>query len=146
MGFFGISEMFLNMEQKIKREIFKTRVKGLFPTVKDWIQAKGAILRGTLVGFFLGILPGGGAILASFVSYAVEKKFSKYPEKFGEGVIEGVAAPETANNAAAQTSFIPLLTLGIPSNSVMAVLRALLIHGVTTGPLLLVQNPQIFWV
>jgi putative tricarboxylic transport membrane protein len=146
MGLFGISEMLLNIEQKIDRDIFKTRVKGLLPTAQDWMQAKGAILRGTVMGFFLGILPGGGAVLSSFVAYAVEKKFSHHPEKFGTGVIEGVAAPESANNSAAQGAFIPLLTLGIPSNVVMAMLLgALIIHGVTPGPLLLTNHPQVFW-
>ncbi|HTU02153.1 MAG TPA: tripartite tricarboxylate transporter permease [Candidatus Sulfotelmatobacter sp.] len=146
MGLFGISEMMLNIEQKIDRDIFKTRVKGLLPTFEDWMQAKWAILRGTVIGFFLGILPGGGAVLSSFVAYAVEKRCSKYPERFGTGMIEGVAAPESANNSAAQGSFIPLLTLGIPSNVVMAMLLgALVIHGVTPGPLLLRQHPEIFW-
>jgi putative tricarboxylic transport membrane protein len=146
MGLFGISEMLLNIETKIDREIFKTRVKGLFPTVRDWIQSAGAIIRGTVIGFFLGILPGGGAVLSSFVAYAVEKKVSKTPEKFGTGLIEGVAAPESANNSAAQGAFIPLLTLGIPSNVVMAMLLgALIIHGVTPGPLLLTNHPEIFW-
>ncbi len=146
MGLFGISEMLLNIETKIDREIFKTRVKGLFPTVADWIKSAGAIIRGTVIGFFLGILPGGGAVLSSFVSYAVEKKVSKTPEKFGTGLIEGVAAPESANNSAAQGAFIPLLTLGIPSNVVMAMLLgALIIHGVTPGPLLLTNHPQVFW-
>jgi putative tricarboxylic transport membrane protein len=146
MGLFGISEMLLNIETKINRDVFKTRVKGLFPTVRDWIQSAGAIIRGSVIGYFLGILPGGGAVLASFVSYAVEKKVSKTPEKFGTGVIEGVAAPEAANNAAAQGAFIPLLTLGIPSNVVMAMLLgALIIHGVTPGPLLLTNHPQVFW-
>ncbi len=146
MGLFGIAEILLNFEKKIDREIFQTRVKGLLPTLKDWIQVKGAIARGTVIGFFLGILPGGGSILASFVCYAVEKRVSKYPEKFGTGVIEGVAAPETANNSAAQGAFIPLLTLGIPPNAIMALLlAALIIHGVTPGPLLLKQHPDIFW-
>jgi putative tricarboxylic transport membrane protein len=146
MGLFGISEMLLNLEQKIDREVFKTRVKGLLPSFQDWMQAKGAIARGTVIGFFLGILPGGGAVLSSFVSYAIEKRVSKYPEKFGTGVIEGVAAPEAANNSAAQGAFIPLLTLGIPSNVVMAMLLgALVIHGVTPGPLLLSQHPDLFW-
>lgn len=146
MGLFGISEMLLNIETKIDREIFKTRVKGLFPNVRDWIQSAGAIIRGTVIGFFLGILPGGGAVLSSFVAYAVEKKVSKTPEKFGTGLIEGVAAPESANNSAAQGAFIPLLTLGIPSNVVMAMLLgALIIHGVTPGPLLLTNHPEIFW-
>ena len=146
MGLFGISEMLLNLETKIDRDVFKTRVKGIFPTLQDWSQAKWAIVRGTVIGFFLGILPGGGAILSSFVAYAIEKKCSKTPERFGTGVIEGVAAPESANNSAAQSSFIPLLTLGIPSNVVMAMLLgALIIHGVTPGPLLLAQHPEVFW-
>jgi len=146
MGLFGISEMLLNIESKIDREIFKTRVKGLLPTLEDWRQSSWAIIRGTVIGFFLGILPGGGAVLSSFVSYAVEKRCSKYPEKFGTGVIEGVASPESANNSAAQSSFIPLMTLGIPANVVMAMLLgALIIHGVTPGPLLLSQHPEIFW-
>jgi len=146
MGLFGISEMLLNLETKIDRDVFKTRVKGIFPTLQDWSQAKWAIARGTVIGFFLGILPGGGAILSSFVAYAIEKKCSKTPERFGTGVIEGVAAPESANNSAAQSSFIPLLTLGIPSNVVMAMLLgALIIHGVTPGPLLLAQHPEVFW-
>jgi putative tricarboxylic transport membrane protein len=146
MGLFGISEILLNLEQKIERDIFKTRVKGLLPTVQDWIQAKWAILRGTVIGFILGILPGGGAVLSSFVAYAVEKRVSKYPEKFGTGLIEGVAAPESANNAAAQSAFIPLLTLGLPANVVMALLLgALILHGVTPGPLLLAKHPDIFW-
>lgn len=146
MGLFGISEILINIEQPLKREIYETKIKGLFPTLRDWAVSKWAILRGTLIGFFLGILPGGGAVLASFVSYGVEKRFSKYPEKFGTGVIEGVAAPESANNAAAQSSFIPLLSLGIPPNVVMAVLfGGLLIHGVQPGPLLIQQHPDIFW-
>jgi putative tricarboxylic transport membrane protein len=108
--------------------------------------ARWAILRGTLIGFFLGILPGGGTILASFVSYAVEKKVSKHPERFGRGVIEGVAAPESANNAAAGGALIPLLSLGIPPNVVMAMLyTALMIHGIQPGPLLLKNNPDLFW-
>jgi putative tricarboxylic transport membrane protein len=146
MGLFGISEMLLNIEKKIDREIFKTRVKGLLPTRADWMQSKWALARGTLIGFFLGILPGGGAVLSSFVAYAVEKRCSKHPEMFGTGMIEGVASPEAANNAAAQSSFIPLMTLGIPANVVMAMLLgALIIHGVTPGPLLLTQHPEIFW-
>ncbi len=146
MGLFGISEILLNIEQPLKREIYETRIKGLFPTLKDWAVAKWAILRGTFIGFFLGILPGGGAVLASFVSYGVEKRFSKYPERFGTGVIEGVAAPESANNAASQASFIPLLSLGIPPNVVMAVLfGGLLIHGIQPGPLLIQKHPDLFW-
>jgi putative tricarboxylic transport membrane protein len=146
MGLFGISEVLLNIETKIKREIFTTKVKGLLPSRKDWAQAIGAIFRGTFIGFFLGILPGGGAVISSFAAYAIEKRVSKQPERFGQGAIEGVAAPESANNSAAQTAFIPLLTLGIPSNVVMALLLgALIIHGLTPGPLLLAQHPELFW-
>ena len=146
MGLFGISEVLLNIEMKIKREVFTTKVKGLLPTLEDWAKSIGAIIRGTVLGFFLGILPGGGAVIASFVSYAIEKRVSKHPEEFGKGAIQGVAAPEAANNSAAQGAFIPLLTLGIPSNVVMAMLLgALIIHGVTPGPLLLSQHPQLFW-
>ncbi|MGQ9695523.1 MAG: tripartite tricarboxylate transporter permease [Thermodesulfobacteriota bacterium] len=146
MGLFGISEVLLNVELKIKREVFTAKVKGLLPTFEDWAKSIWSILRGTFIGFFLGALPGGGAIIASFVSYAIEKKVSPYPDKFGQGAIEGVAAPESANNSAAQAAFIPLLTLGIPSNAVMAMLLgALIIHGVTPGPLLLSQNPELFW-
>jgi putative tricarboxylic transport membrane protein len=146
MGLFGISEVLLNIEVKTKREVFTSNVKGLLPTLNDWGRSIWAILRGTAIGFFLGLIPGGGAVLASFVSYAIERRVSKHPETFGKGAIEGVAAPESANNAGAQGAFIPLLTLGIPSNVVMALLLgALMIHGVTPGPLLLVQNPEIFW-
>jgi len=146
MGLFGISEILLNVEKKIKQELVTTTVKGLFPNVEDWKRALGAIFRGTGLGFFLGILPGGGAVLASFVSYAVEKRFSKHPEEFGKGAIEGVAAPEAANNSAAQGAFIPLLTLGIPANVVMAILLgALMIHNITPGPMLIKEHPQLFW-
>ncbi|HUL30307.1 MAG TPA: tripartite tricarboxylate transporter permease, partial [Thermodesulfobacteriota bacterium] len=146
MGLFGVSEILMNIEEPLKRKIYETKIKGLLPTLQDWVVCKWAVLRGTVIGFFLGILPGGGAVLASFVSYAVEKRVSSYPEKFGTGVIEGVAAPESANNAAAQSSFIPLLSLGIPPNVVMAVLfGGLLIHGIQPGPLLIRNHPEIFW-
>jgi putative tricarboxylic transport membrane protein len=147
MGLFGISEIMVNIEREASvRYIYDKKIKGLLPTVRDWMDSKFAIIRGTLIGFFLGILPGGGALISSFVSYAIEKKFSKHPEKFGKGAIEGVAGPETANNAASGGAFIPLLTLGIPSNVVMAVLiGALMIHGVAPGPLLIQRNPDIFW-
>jgi putative tricarboxylic transport membrane protein len=146
MGLFGVAEILLNLERAMTREIYATRIGGLLPTARDWVAAKWSIVRGTLVGFFLGILPGGGAVLASFVAYALEKRLSRHPERFGTGAIEGVAAPETANNAAAQASFIPLLALGIPPNVVMAVLfGGLLIHGVQPGPLLIQQHPQLFW-
>ena len=146
MGMFGISEILLNIEKTMKVTVFETKLKGLFPNLQDWRRSIGAILRGTGIGFFLGILPGGGAVIASFSSYAIEKRLSKHPEKFGTGVIEGVAAPESANNAAAQGAFIPLMTLGIPSNVVMALLLgALMIHGLTPGPLLMTRNPDLFW-
>ena len=146
MGLFGISEVLLNIEQKIRRDIFETKIKGLLPTVKDWRDSAGPIARGSLLGFFLGILPGGGAVISSFISYAVEKRVSKHPERFGKGAIEGVAAPEAANNAATGGAFIPLMTLGIPPNVVMAMLLgAFMIHGVQPGPLMMKQNPGLFW-
>lgn len=146
MGLFGIPELLENIEQTVKREFFETKIKELLPTFKDWMDSKWAILRGTIIGFFLGILPGGGAIISSFVSYGLEKKFSKHPEKFGTGVIEAVAGPETANNAATGGAMVPLLTFGIPSNVVMAMLLgALMIHGIQPGPLLLKEHPDIFW-
>jgi len=147
MGLFGISEVFLNIEEKTQaREILQTNIKGLFPTLRDWKDSLGAILRGSILGFFLGILPGGGAIVSSFLSYAMEKKISKHPEKFGTGIIEGVAGPESANNAATGGAFIPLFVLGIPSNVAMAMLLgALMIHGLQPGPLLLQEHPEIFW-
>jgi len=146
MGLFGISEILLNVEKTVKQELLTTKVKGLFPNLQDWKRSIGAILRGTFSGFFLGILPGGGAVLGSFVSYALEKRISKTPEEFGKGMIEGVAAPEAANNAASQGAFIPLLTLGIPANVVMAILLgALMIHNITPGPMLVKEHPQLFW-
>jgi len=146
MGMFGISEILLNIEKKMKISISEAKLKGFLPNLQDWRNSLGAILRGTGIGFFLGILPGGGAVISSFASYAIEKRVSKHPEKFGSGVIEGVAAPEAANNAAAQGAFIPMMTLGIPSNVVMALLLgALMIHGITPGPLLMSQHPDLFW-
>jgi len=146
MGLFGISEVLLNIEQTVQRDILKARVKGLLPTAKDWKDATGPIARGSFLGFFLGILPGGGAVISSFISYAVEKRVSKHPERFGTGTIEGVAGPESANNAATGGAFIPLMTLGIPPNVIMAMLLgALMIHGVTPGPLMMKQNPNVFW-
>jgi putative tricarboxylic transport membrane protein len=146
MGLFGVGEVLINVEQSIRQEVYRGSLKNLLPTVQDWISSIGAIIRGSVVGFFLGILPGGGALLASFFSYGLEKKISKHPEKFGTGVIEGVAAPESANNAGAQGAFIPLLTLGIPSNVIMAMLLgALTIYGIKPGPLLISQNPELFW-
>ena len=146
MGLFGISEVFLNLESEIKRDLLTTRVKNLFPTLKDWADSLWPIIRGTVVGFFLGIIPGGGAIIASFASYAIEKKASKHPEEFGKGAIAGVAGPESANNSAAGGAFIPLLTLGIPPNAVVAILLgAMMIHGLQPGPLLMKEAPDVFW-
>jgi putative tricarboxylic transport membrane protein len=146
MGLFGISEVLLNVEQSMDVEVFETKIQHLFPNLRDWGRSIWAIIRGTVIGFFLGILPGGGATIATFVSYAVEKKISKHPEQFGTGVIEGVAAPESANNAATAGGFIPLMTLGMPSNAVMAILLgALMIHGVQPGPMLVAEHPDLFW-
>jgi putative tricarboxylic transport membrane protein len=146
MGLFGIGEVLANIEMKIRQEVFTQDVKGILPTIADWARSIWAIIRGTFIGFFLGILPGGGAVIASFVSYAVEKRVSKHPEEFGKGAIEGVAGPESANNSAAQAAFVPLLTMGIPSNVVMAMLLgALIIHGITPGPLLITEHPDLFW-
>jgi putative tricarboxylic transport membrane protein len=146
MGLFGIAEIFTNLEESGSIDIFRKRISGVLPNLKDWKDSIGAIIRGTFLGFFLGILPGGGAIISSFVSYTVEKKFSKHPERFGTGVIEAVAGPESANNAASSGAFIPLFVLGIPANAVMALLLgALMIHGLQPGPLLIKENPEIFW-
>jgi len=147
MGLFGISEVLLNVEEKLsEREIFKTKFKGLLPSLKDWKESFWPIIRGSILGFFLGILPGGGAVISSFVSYGVEKKLSKHPEEFGKGAIAGVAGPESANNAATAGAFIPLLTLGLPSNAVMAILLgALMIYGMPPGPRLITSHPTLFW-
>ena len=146
MGLFGVAEVFNNMEKTISTKILKVKMKNLFPTKLDWLQSKWAILRGTLIGFFLGILPGGGPVLSTFIAYGVEKRVAKNPERFGRGAIEGVASPESANNSATSTSFIPLMTLGIPPNVVLAVLYgAFLIHGILPGPLLIKEHPDVFW-
>lgn len=146
MGLFGIAEILCNLEAPENREVFKTSLKGLLPTLQDWRQCWASVLRGSFFGFFIGVLPGGGAIISSFASYAVEKRLSKHPERFGKGAIEGVAAPEAANNAASTSSFIPLLTLGIPGNaSIAMIFVALMIHGIRPGPLLLVEHPNLFW-
>lgn len=146
MGLFGISEVLLNVEQTISQDVLQAKIKNILPTLQDLAKSIGAILRGTLIGFFLGILPGAGPVISSFVSYSVEKRISKHPEKFGTGLIEGVAAPESANNASAQGAFIPLFTLGIPPNVTMAILfGALMIHGLQPGPLLVKEHPDFFW-
>lgn len=146
MGIFGVGEVLINVEQIFKRQIFKTNVKGLLPDKEDWKVSAKPIARGTIIGFFLGILPGSGNILSTFISYTIEKRFSRHPEKFGKGAIEGVAAPESANNSAIAGAFVPLLTLGIPTAATTALLLgALRIHGVIPGPLLIENHPDIFW-
>jgi TctA family transporter len=146
MGMFGTAEIIANLELKDKREIFTSKVTHLYPTKQDLKDSWGAILRGTALGSALGILPGGGALLASFGAYTLEKKVSKHPERFGKGAIQGVAGPESANNAGAQTSFIPMLTLGIPSNAVMALMiGALMIQGIAPGPQVMNEKPELFW-
>src|ERR687888_1959279 len=147
MGVFGFAEIIRNLELPSEsRDIVSAKVTGLMPTRKDLIDSAGAIARGTILGSILGILPGGGAVVASFAAYTFEKKVSKDPSRFGRGAIEGVAAPESANNAAAQTSFIPLLTLGIPPNAVMALMvGAMTIHGIVPGPQIMTKQPNLFW-
>jgi putative tricarboxylic transport membrane protein len=146
MGLFGLGEIFSGLESAVKTEIVTTKVGQVWPTMKDWVASRMAILRGTLIGFFIGVIPGGGAVISSLVSYAVEKRVSKRPEEFGHGAIEGVAGPESANNAASSSSFIPLLTLGIPGNASIAMIFAsLLIKGITPGPFLIVEHPEVFW-
>jgi putative tricarboxylic transport membrane protein len=146
MGLFGVAEVLINIERAITRDFVDAKITQLLPSKEDWKASAGPIGRGTILGFFLGILPGGGAVIASFASYALEKRLSKTPERFGKGAIEGVAGPESANNAAAGGAFIPLMTLGIPPNVVMALLLgAFIIHGAQPGPLMMTQNPGLFW-
>ncbi|MCC6210071.1 MAG: tripartite tricarboxylate transporter permease [Burkholderiales bacterium] len=146
MGLFGVAEILANLEHTLRREVVHARIGGLWPSLADWAASRWAIARGTLLGFFVGTLPGGGAVIASFASYALEKKLSKTPERFGNGAIEGVAGPEAANNSAAGGAFIPLLTLGIPPNVIMALLLgAFVVHGIQPGPLLMVNKPDVFW-
>jgi putative tricarboxylic transport membrane protein len=146
MGMFGIGEIFINLEKELKAELVTRKVSHLWPTLKDWAESKWAVVRGSLIGFLIGILPGGGAVISSLVSYAVEKRVAKHPEEFGRGAIQGVAGPESANNSAASASFIPLLTLGIPGNPAIAMIfAALLIQGVTPGPFLIAEKPDVFW-
>jgi putative tricarboxylic transport membrane protein len=145
-GLFGFAEIIANLTARESRDVATTQVSGLWPGRSDRRAAAGPVLRGTALGSLLGILPGGGAAMASFAAYALEKRLSPTPERFGYGAVEGVAAPESANNAAAQTSFVPLLTLGLPSNPVMALMvGAMMIHGVAPGPQVATQNPDLFW-
>jgi TctA family transporter len=146
IGVFGIAEILRNLEQREEAPSAMARITRLLPSREDLKRSVAPILRGTGVGAALGILPGGGAFLASFASYAVEKRVSKHPEEFGKGAIEGVAGPESANNAGAQTSFIPMLTLGIPSNAVMALMiGGMIVQGVVPGPRVIEQQPDLFW-
>jgi putative tricarboxylic transport membrane protein len=146
MGMFGIGEILYNLERVLKAELVTRKISHLWPGLKDWADSKWAIIRGSVIGFMIGILPGGGAVISSLVSYAVEKRVAKNPDEFGKGAIQGVAGPESANNAAASASFIPLLTLGIPGNAAIAMIfAALLIQGVTPGPFLITEKPDVFW-
>ena len=146
IGLFGVSEVLVNVENTIKQEVFQTRVKGLLPTREDWKRSIFPIGRGTILGFFLGVIPGMSVMIPTFASYVLEKKLSKYPEKFGTGMIEGVAGPESANNAAASGTLVPMLSLGIPTGASTALLLgALMIHGLRPGPLLITEAPEVFW-
>jgi putative tricarboxylic transport membrane protein len=146
MGVFGFAEVLRNLEVTHSRDVVNAKITGLMPTRSDLVEAAPAIGRGTVLGSLLGILPGGGSIIAAFAAYTLEKKIAKDPKRFGRGAIEGVAAPETANNAASQTSFIPLLTLGIPPNAVMALMvGAMTIHGIVPGPQVMTKQPDLFW-
>ncbi len=146
MGVFGIGEVLINIEESVKQEVFSKKIGSLLPTIKDWVTCKWPIIRGSIIGFFVGILPGAGVVIPTFLAYTTEKRLSRYPERFGTGVIEGVAAPETANNAATGGSLVTLLSLGIPANVSMAVLLgAFIIHGIQPGPLLISRHPELFW-
>src|SRR6266481_709958 len=148
MGVFGFAEIIRNLDAgaEMDRDLVQQKITGLMPTRKDLIDSAPAILRGTVLGSILGILPGGGAVIASFAAYTLEKKIAKDPSRFGRGAIEGVAGPESANNAAAQTSFIPLLTLGLPSNVVMALMMgAMIIQGIAPGAAVMDKRPDLFW-
>jgi putative tricarboxylic transport membrane protein len=146
MGMFGIAEVLENLGITVGADVYKRKIQGLLPNLKDWKDSFWPILRGSVIGFFVGILPGPSTAMSSFASYAVEKRLSRHPERFGTGVIEGVAGPESANNAATAGAFIPLLSLGVPSNIVMALLvGALMIHGIPPGPLFISRYPELFW-
>jgi TctA family transporter len=146
MGVFGVGEIIANLEDEAKRELGVAKVKGLMPTREDWRRMAAPTLRGTALGAALGILPGGGAALASFGSYALEKRVSKHRDEISHGAIEGVAGPEAANNAGAQMSFVPMLTLGFPANTVMALMiGAMIMHGIQPGPGVMTDQPRLFW-
>jgi len=146
MGLFGIGEILRNLDHTMSRDVVKGTIGRLLPGLRELRQSFWPIVRGTAIGGALGILPGNGAVLGSFAAYTAEKKLARDPSRFGRGAIEGVAAPESANNAGAQTSFIPLLTLGIPPNAVMAIMvGAMTIHGIIPGPQVISSNPDLFW-
>jgi putative tricarboxylic transport membrane protein len=146
MGLFGIAEVLDNLGKHLRGDVYEREIKGLLPGLQDWKESFWPIVRGSVVGFFIGILPGPSGAMSSFASYAMEKRLSRHPEKFGKGAIEGVAGPESANNSATAGAFIPLLSLGLPSNIVMALfVGALLIHGVQPGPLFMKNYPELFW-
>lgn len=146
MGVFGFAEVLRNLENPETRDVVKTKIGRLLPDWNEIKQCVNPVLRGTGVGAILGILPGNGAVLGPFASYTIEKKIADDPSRFGKGAIEGVAGPESANNAGAQTAFIPLLTLGIPPNAVMALMvGAMTIHGIIPGPQVMTKNPDLFW-
>jgi putative tricarboxylic transport membrane protein len=146
MGVFGLAEVVSNLERKSGRDMQTATVSSLWPSLATLLRAKFAVVRGTITGIVFGILPGGGATIAAFSAYALEKRLSRDPSRFGKGAEEGVAAPEAANNAAAQTSFVPLLTMGIPTSATMALMiGALTIHGITPGPMVITKQPDLFW-
>jgi putative tricarboxylic transport membrane protein len=146
MGLYGIAEILINIEENTSTEVLKTEIRHLFPTKADWMESKWALARGTILGFFVGILPGGNAVIASFLAYGLEKRMAKDPDRFGKGAIEGVAGPESANNSATSGAFIPFFTLGIPPSVVMALfMGALMMHGIRPGPLFITEHSDIFW-
>jgi putative tricarboxylic transport membrane protein len=146
VGLFGIAEILATAGQATPPEVHKPRLRDLLPSREEWRSSFGPIGRGTVVGFLIGLIPGSAHIISTFVSYALERKLSKHPERFGQGAIEGVAGPESANNAATSGAFVPMLALGVPSGPVPAVMiAAMMIHGVSPGPLLIRQQPELFW-
>jgi len=146
VGLFGLSEILLTAGQEKPPEVIKPRLRELLPSRQEWRDSTWPIARGTLLGFLIGIIPGSAHIISSFVSYAVERRLSKHPERFGQGAVEGVAGPESANNSATSGAFVPMLALGVPSGPIPAVmLAAMMVHGISPGPLLIQQQPELFW-
>jgi putative tricarboxylic transport membrane protein len=146
VGLFGLSEILLTAGQPSVHEVIKPRLAELLPSREEWRDSIGPIGRGTVLGFLIGIIPGSAHIISSFVSYAVERRLSKHPQRFGQGAIEGVAGPESANNSAASGAFVPMLALGVPSGPIPAVMiAAMMVHGIAPGPLLIAQQPELFW-